>query len=119
MILKKPFIALLLLTAWITSSYPQGTGTVTNKLLGTLNAIQTTVPFLTIAPDSRAGAMGDLGVATMPDVNSQHWNAAKYPFIKGQAGVSLAYTPWLRKRLTALFFPRRGHLQGYGRGPCR
>ena len=69
---------------------------VTNKLLGTLNAIQTTVPFLTIAPDSRAGAMGDLGVATTPDVNSQHWNAAKYPFINDKAGVSLSYTPWLR-----------------------
>ncbi len=74
----------------------QNSGTITNKLLGTLNAIQTTIPFITIAPDSRAGAMGDLGVATMPDVNSQHWNAAKYAFMPDRAGVSIAYTPWLR-----------------------
>jgi len=62
-----------------------------------LNAIQVTVPFLTIAPDSRAGALGDAGVSTSPDINSQHWNPAKYPFIKGDGGVSVSYTPWLRK----------------------
>lgn len=63
---------------------------------GDLNAIQTTVPFLTIAPDSRAGAMGDAGVATSPDLNSQHWNIAKFPFMEQRAGVSLSYTPWLK-----------------------
>jgi hypothetical protein len=62
-----------------------------------LNAIQVTVPFLTIAPDSRAGALGDAGAATSPDINSQHWNLAKYPFIEGEGGVSVSYTPWLRK----------------------
>lgn len=61
-----------------------------------LNAIQTVVPFLTIAPDSRAGAMGDAGVATTPDVYSQHWNPAKYAFIDGKAGVGISYSPWLR-----------------------
>ncbi len=90
----------------------QNSGTVTNKLLGTLNAIQTTVPFLTIAPDSRAGAMGDIGVATMPDVTSQHWNAAKYPFIKGEFGVSLAYTPWLRNVVNDI---NLGYLSAYYR----
>ncbi len=63
---------------------------------GTLNAIQTAVPFLTIAPDSRAGAMGDVGVATSPDCFSLHWNASKYAFIDGKAGVALSYSPWLR-----------------------
>ena len=62
----------------------------------TLNAIQTSVPFLTIAPDSRAGAMGDVGVATTPDVNSQHWNVAKYAFIDSKGGFAISYTPWLR-----------------------
>lgn len=62
----------------------------------TQRAIRTSVPFLTIAPDSKAGALGDAGVATTADVNSQHWNVAKYPFTKEQAGVSLSYTPWLR-----------------------
>jgi hypothetical protein len=63
---------------------------------GVLNAIQTVVPFLTIAPDSRAGAMGDAGVATSPDVYSMHWNPAKFAFIDGSAGVGISYSPWLR-----------------------
>ena len=61
-----------------------------------LNAIQTVVPFITIAPDSRAGAMGDVGAATSPDIYSQHWNPAKYAFIDGNAGVGISYSPWLR-----------------------
>ena len=61
-----------------------------------LNAIQTSVPFLTIAPDSRAGSMGDVGVATTPDVNSQHWNIGKYAFIDSKGGFAISYTPWLR-----------------------
>ncbi len=59
--------------------------------------INTAVPSLSIAPDARGGGMGDNGVATLPDVNSQYWNPAKYVFNYGQAGVSLSYTPWLRK----------------------
>ena len=61
------------------------------------NPVMTGVTSLTIAPDSRAGAMGDVGVATDPDVNSQYWNPAKYPFAISPAGISLAYTPWLRQ----------------------
>jgi hypothetical protein len=63
---------------------------------GELNAIQTVVPFLTIAPDSRAGAMGDAGVATTPDLYSMHWNPAKFAFIDGKGGVGISYSPWLR-----------------------
>lgn len=59
--------------------------------------INTAVPSLSIAPDARGGGMGDLGVATLPDVNSQYWNPAKYVFNYSTAGVSLSYTPWLRK----------------------
>lgn len=59
--------------------------------------INTAVPALSIAPDARGGAMGDNGVATTPDVNSQYWNPAKYAFQYSKAGVSLSYTPWLRK----------------------
>jgi hypothetical protein len=61
------------------------------------NTITTTVPFLLIAPDSRSGALGDAGVATTPDVNSLHWNPAKYNFIDNNVGVSISYTPWLRQ----------------------
>ena len=62
-----------------------------------LNYIPTAVPFLTIAPDSRAASMGDVGVATSPDINSMHWNPSKYAFIDGQYGLCLSYTPWLRR----------------------
>ena len=61
------------------------------------NILQYALPFLTIAPDSRAGAMGDAGAATTPDINSMHWNPSKYAMIDGDGGVSLSYTPWLRK----------------------
>ena len=61
------------------------------------NPIITAVPSLSIAPDARAGGMGDVGAATTPDVNSQYWNPAKYVFMESDAGVSLSYTPWLRK----------------------
>lgn len=62
----------------------------------TLNVITTSVPFLMIAPDARAGAMGDAGVSTAPDVYSMHWNPAKYSFIESDMSVGLAYSPWLR-----------------------
>jgi hypothetical protein len=61
-----------------------------------LNTITTAVPFLMIAPDSRAGAMGDAGVSSTPDANSMHWNPAKFAFIESEMGLSLNYTPWLR-----------------------
>lgn len=64
---------------------------------GMFNPVLTGVTSLTIAPDSRAGAMGDVGAATDADVNSQYWNPAKYPFAISPAGFSLAYTPWLRQ----------------------
>ncbi len=60
------------------------------------NVITTAVPFLSITPDSRAGGMGDAGVATTPDINSQHWNPAKYAFIESDMGVGISYSPWLR-----------------------
>ena len=61
------------------------------------NPISTAVPFLTISPDSRHGAMGDVGAATSPDANSQYLNPSKYAFTEGKFGFSLSYTPWLRQ----------------------
>lgn len=61
------------------------------------NPLQVGVPSLTIAPDARGGAMGDLGVATDPDIYSQYWNPAKYAFAYSKAGIGLSYTPWLRR----------------------
>ena len=79
---------------------------------GELNAIQTVVPFLTIAPDSRAGAMGDAGVATTPDVYSMHWNPAKFVFIDGDGGVGISYSPWLRNLVPDINI---AYLTGYKR----
>ena len=67
-----------------------------NESTRTINSVYTAVPFLTIAPDSRSAAMVDVGVATSPDVNSLHWNPAKYVFAKSDANIALTYTPWLR-----------------------
>jgi len=61
-----------------------------------LNTITTSVPFLLIGPDARAGAMGDVGVATSPDVNSMHWNPAKFAFVDNDLGISISFVPWLR-----------------------
>ena len=61
------------------------------------NPVYTGVTSLSIAPDARAGALGDIGVATEADVNSQYWNPAKYPFNIARAGASMSYTPWLRQ----------------------
>lgn len=73
--------------------------TFAQKKTDLFNPVYTGVTSLAIAPDSRAGAMGDVGVATDPyfDNNSQFWNPSKYPFTQSGAGLSLAYTPWLRK----------------------
>ncbi len=75
---------------------------ISNKVLAQekmsqFNPVEHAVVSQTIAPDARAAGMGDVGVATEPDVNSQYWNPAKYPFCISRAGVALNYTPWLRQ----------------------
>lgn len=67
------------------------------------NPITTAAPFLLIAPDARAGGMGDIGVATSPDANSQHWNASKYAFMRSQFSIGVIYTPWLRELTNDVF----------------
>ena len=66
----------------------------------------------TIAPDARAAGIGDAGAATDPDVNSQHWNPAKYPFTISRAGIALNYTPWLRQLVNDIDL---AYLAGYYR----
>ena len=67
------------------------------KVIDGARIISTGVPLLIIAPDARSGAMGDVGVASTPDANSLHWNAAKLAFMQNQTGVSFTYSPWLRE----------------------
>lgn len=68
-----------------------------DELVDKFNPIMTAVISQSITPDARAGGMGDVGAATDPDVHSQAWNPAKYPFAISRAGVSIDYTPWLRQ----------------------
>ncbi len=67
------------------------------------NPITTGVPFLLIAADPRAGALGDIGVTTSTDAFSQHWNPAKYAFAKSKQGVGVSYTPYLSKLVNDIF----------------
>ena len=76
------------------------------------NPEKNSVTSQSIAPDARAGGMGDVGVATDPDVASQYWNPAKYPFTVSRAGVSLNYTPWLRQLVSDIDL---AYLVGYYR----
>ncbi len=74
------------------------------ELLGqTYNPVQTAVPFLMIAPDSRASGMGDVGAATKPDAYSMHWNPAKYAFIEKDIGATLSASPWLKKLVNDMY----------------
>ena len=68
-----------------------------DEKLSTFNPVEHAIISGTIAPDARSAGMGDVGAATDPDVNSQYWNPAKYPFCISRAGVALNYTPWLRQ----------------------
>ena len=76
------------------------------------NPEKNSVTSQSIAPDARAGGMGDVGAATDPDVASQFWNPAKYPFTISRAGVSLNYTPWLRQLVSDIDL---AYLVGYYR----
>lgn len=82
----KRFVLLLLVGGIVGSVHAQS---------NTINIVTTSVPFLRISPDARAGGMGDVGVATAPDANSNFWNLAKIPFTKTDNAIGATYTPWL------------------------
>lgn len=91
-----------------------GSGQITGRELSDkLNAVSTMVPFLTISPDSRSAAMGDVGVALFnPDANSAAWNNANLTFAENQTGFSLSYAPWLRQLVDDVGF---SYLSGYSK----
>ena len=76
------------------------------------NPVNYSVTSQMIAPDARAAGLGDVGAATDPDVVSQFWNPAKYPFTISRAGVALNYTPWLRQLVNDIDL---AYLAGYYR----
>ena len=94
--MKTAIAAILLLISFGTKAQVNGS---VNTNGSSSNAITTAVPFLTITPDARSGAMGEAGVAISPDVNASYWNPSKLAFIENTTNVSLSYTPWLQKIL--------------------
>ena len=66
------------------------------KEIGGQNYISTAMPIIMVSPDATASGMGDVGVASKPDANSQHWNNAKLAFVEDKGGFAMTYTPWLR-----------------------
>ena len=78
--MKKTLSVLSLIILIFTTQIHAQSGKGVNPIGQSLNAITTAVPFLSIAPDSRAGGMGDIGCATSADINSQSYNPAKYVF---------------------------------------
>lgn len=93
---KRLFILTLLLTYFAVDLTAQNSGTISGQDTER-NVVASAVPFLTIAPDPVSGAMGDVGAATTPDINSIYWNPAKLTYVNQNAGLSLNYTPWLQK----------------------
>ena len=105
--MNKPYrILSLFLLTWIASA------TMAQDKKDIFNPVNHAVTSQMIAPDARAAGMGDVGVATDPDINSQFWNPAKYPFTISRAGVSLNYTPWLRQLVNDMDL---AYLSGYYR----
>ena len=76
----------------------------------TMNPLITAMPSLSIAPDARSAGMGDIGVATDADLNSFHWNPAKYSYMQSAGGITANYTPWLRKLVSDIDL---AHIAGY------
>jgi hypothetical protein len=108
-VVRNVILILLGSTALINPSFGQ---IATDQLSGKINTVTTAVPFLTIAPDSRSGGMGDVGVALSADANSMHWNPAKYAFAPNDMGLAISYTPWLRKLIPDI---NLAYLSGYKR----
>ena len=102
--LKQLYIALMMLLAVPVLAYADSASK------NDFNPVTTGVTSLSIAPDARGAAMGDIGAATDPDINSQYWNPSKYAFAYSQGAIGLSYTPWLRKLVNDIFL---GSLAGY------
>ncbi len=94
----KKFSALFLLCFTASNLLAQPQINTDSDYFNELRSISTAVPIIAVSPDSRAGGMGDVGVASDPDANSIYWNPAKLAFLgKGTSSLALSYTPWLNR----------------------
>ncbi len=65
---------------------------------------ESAVPFLLIAPNSRASGMGESGTGVVDDASAIFWNPAALAFMKGQE-VSITHANWLPQfNLPDLFY---------------
>jgi len=111
-LLRKITTVLILLLAYQNLSAQISNDINDQAMKATGGNIITAVPFLLISPDARASGMGGAGVASSPDINSQHWNASKFAFIDDDFGISLTYAPWLRALVRNVYLL---YLAGYFR----
>lgn len=104
--LNRIFACLIMASCSLTAVWAEVTGGEgeggTTDFAKMYNPVQTATISLGVAPDARAGAMGDVGAATEPDENSQYWNPAKYAFAYSRGGIAVNYTPWLRKLVSGI-----------------
>ena len=91
---------IVLITLIISNTFFGQTTVITNQ---DSRVITTGVPFLLIASDARAAALGDMGVATSVDAYSQQWNPSKYAFSEAKSGIAVSYTPYLSKLVNDIF----------------
>jgi len=78
-----------------------------------LSTIQTAVPFLTITPDARSAAMGDMGIALSPTAASSYFNGSALAFTERPFEIQATFTPWLRAlNLNDVYL---ANLAGFGR----
>lgn len=110
--LKKSIFAIALMATALTAVAQSGDYIKETEF----NPVTTGVTSLGIAPDARGASMGDLGAATEADVNSQFWNPSKYAFSYSKAGVSLSYTPWLRKIVNDIYLANLAGFYKIGSG---
>lgn len=108
--MNKKIIVLIALAFSVKVSAQTQTVVVPNEI--DTRVITTGVPFLLIASDARAAALGDMGVATSVDAFSQNWNPSKYAFSENKSGFSVSYTPYLSKLVNDIFL---GNLTYYNR----
>jgi hypothetical protein len=95
--MKKILLSVMVLCASFLSVLAQENYKDAKENYGYMNPIVSGVPSMSISPDAVAGGMGDVGVATNSDMNSQYWNSSKYAQNESSAGFAFSYTPWLRK----------------------
>ena len=100
---KTTSLCLLLLTGLFSIKTAAQTTTVYEPNTDDTRVITTGAPFLLIATDARAAALGDMGVATSVDTYSQQWNPSKYAFSEAKSGFGISYTPYLSKLVNDIF----------------